>query len=112
MKNLFYVLVVLMFAEFANAQLIREAEPVDYHNTRTASQIEVGKYRPDEKELNFVLEHYTDGELRNYARVLNMQQIEEAKAAGKPVPEKISEEILQDRAKLAEYIRSCYNLPY
>ncbi len=112
MKKMIYFIAITFFVCSANAQIIREAEPVDYHNIRTPSQIEVGAYRPREKEIDYIVEHSTNGELRDYAKMLNMKEREEAKLAGITLPEKLSDEILNDKEKLIEYIRSCYKFPY
>ena len=112
MKKISYFLIVMCFSDFASAQLIRKTEPVDFRATKTEAQIEVGQYRPQEKEINYILGHYTDGELRNYARALNMQEIETARANGEKIPEKLSEETLKSREKIGEYLRSYFKLPY
>lgn len=109
MKEIICIAVCLIFANEAGAQLIRRTEPLA---PRTAAQISVGQYRPIEKNINYMLEHYTDGELRNYAKMLNKQEIENAKKNNLPVPEELSEDVLKSRKKIGEYLRSYFQIPY
>lgn len=110
MKVILYVLAANIFVFTANAQLIHKIEPVNINSQRTEAQREVGKYRPMEKNIEYMLEHYTDGELRNYAKALNQQQIDAAKAAKMQIPEKLSEETLKSRKKIGQYLRSYFNI--
>ena len=112
MRKILYMLILLGLTSSANAQLIRKVEPVDFRSTRTEAEIEVGQQRPQEKNIRYILEHYTDGELRNYARALNMQEIESARASGSAMPEKLTEETLSSREKIGEYLRKHSEISY
>ena len=112
MKIILPIMFLLAFSCSANAQLFKKTEPKFYAKEYTDAQIEVGQYRPMEKNIKYMLEHSTDGELRNYAKKLNAQKIAEAKAKGEPVPEKLSEETLKSRKKIGEYLRSYIKIPY
>ncbi|MDY6004583.1 MAG: hypothetical protein SPJ02_03430 [Parabacteroides sp.] len=112
MKIILSIMLLLAFSCSANAQLFKKTEPKFYAKEYTDAQIEVGQYRPMEKNIKYMLEHSTDGELRNYAKKLNAQEIAEAKAKGEPVPEKLSEETLKSRKKIGEYLRSYIKIPY
>lgn len=112
MKGIFSFILVAFFTFSAEAQLIRKTEPVDINAQRSEAQKVVGRYRPIEKNIKYMMEHYTDGELRNYAKILNKQQIDEAKAKGEPLPELLSEETLESRKKIEEFLRSYFGIDY
>lgn len=112
MKKIVFFLLAAVISNTADAQLFRKTEPVHYDRQSTDSQKRVGKFRPVEKDIDYILEHYTDGELRNYAKTLNTKAIETAKANGDPLPEKLSEDTLRNRKKIGEYLRSYFEIPY
>lgn len=112
MKKILCLVITTIFACTAHAQLFQRINPVDIDNQRTPAQKEIGRHRPMEKNIDFMLEHYTDAELRNYAKALNQQQIDAAKATGAPIPEKLSEETLKSRKKIGEYLRAYFNIYY
>ena len=112
MKKILMLIAFTVFSVSANAQLFKKTEPKVFSKEYTSEQIEVGKYRQMEKEINYMLAHYTDGELRNYAKTLNEQAISSAKASGEPLPEKLSEDTLKSRKKIGEYLRTYFNIPY
>ena len=109
MKKLVFFLAFMIFANIADAQIIRRTEPL---KKSSEAQVTVGQYRPMVKNIDYMLEHYTDGELRNYAKALNRQEIESAKNEGREVPEELSEDVLKSRKKIGEYLRSYFNVPY
>lgn len=108
-KIIVNVAICCVLTNIAQAQIIRRSEPLA---SRTAAQVSVGQYRPMVKNIDYMLEHYTDGELRNYAKSLNQQEIEDAKKNNQPVPEKLDEDVLKSRKKIGEYLRSYINVPY
>lgn len=68
--------------------------------------------RPMERDVQYILNTYSDAQLRQYVVALNKSQILTAKQAKTAVPEKISNSVLQDREKMAEYLRSFYQYKY
>lgn len=112
MKILFYCLLVFAITETAEAQVFRKTAPRNISAERTAAQIEVGQSRMMKKNIDYMLEHYTDGELRNYAKSLNLQAIDAANRHGEQPPAKLSEETLNSRQKIGEYLRSYFGIDY
>lgn len=60
------------------------------------------------KEIQYMLENSSLPELARYAIRINQAQIEAAKRSGRTPPEKLTREILSDRDKIADYLRSLY----
>lgn len=115
MKKILLIIAMAFIGNYsssANAQLFKKTEPKFFSKEYNDAQVKVGQYRPIEKNINYMLEHYTDGELRSYAKTLNEQAIKMAKEKGEPEPEKLSEETLKSRKKIGEYLRTYFNIPY
>lgn len=110
MKKFVCLALLCVLASVAEAQLFRKTEGVDLNVQRSNAQKVVGRYRPIEKNIEFMMEHYTDGELRNYVKALNQAQIDSAKANGEPLPEKLSEDTLKSRKKIEEFLRAYFNI--
>ena len=61
------------------------------------------------KEINYMVENYSTPELAKIAIQLNKAQTEAAKMNGSTPPAKLTKEILTDKEKIADYLRSQYN---
>ena len=84
---------------------------VPYINT--ASPTDIAKIQNSaRREIQFMLDTYSDAELQAYAKRINKQAIKNAKENGKTVPPKLSKEILSDRKKIGEYLRSFYDYEF
>ena len=112
MKKFLIAIFTILFISSANAQLFRRISPEAAKYEPSDAEITVGRYRPLEKNLDFVLETYTDGELRNYATMVNNLAIEQAEKNGEPIPAELSEETLKSRKNIENYLRSYFNIPY
>ena len=64
------------------------------------------------REINYMLEKYSTPQLAKEAIQLNRAQIEAAKRSGVTPPARLTEDILTDRNKLADYLRSQYKFRY
>jgi len=129
MKHLLLILCTVFICRQATAiNIISYAESEEENdetltslsNTNDISPEEVAKNNlSSERELNYIINNYSDSSLRNYAKSLNNMEIASAKKLNKntngsdteeiAVPETLSEETLNDREKLIEYIRSQYS---
>ena len=64
------------------------------------------------REINYMLQKYSTPQLAKTAIEINRAQIEAAKKNGTTPPAKLTEDILTNRDKLADYLRSQYKFSY
>ena len=93
------------FAQEVDLKNVQEANVVSPRNIAQAQ-------RSTNNEIEYMIENYSLPELARYAVHLNKLQIKEAQASGSEVPAKLTKEILSDRQKIGEYLRSFYKFSY
>lgn len=64
------------------------------------------------REIEYMLKNYSLPELAKTAIQINKSQIEAAKRDGEVPPAKLTKEILSDKEKIADYLRSQYKFSY
>ena len=64
------------------------------------------------RHIQYMIDNYTLPQLAQQAIQLNKAEIEQAKADKKAVPAKLTREILEDRDKIADYLRQHYKFRY
>lgn len=64
------------------------------------------------REINYMVENYSTPQLAKMAIELNKAQIEAAKMNGSTPPARLTKEILSDKEKIADYLRSQYKFSY
>lgn len=64
------------------------------------------------KEIEYMIKNYSTPELAKRAIQINKAQTEIAKQNGSELPPKLTREILSDKEKIAEYLRSLYKFSY
>ena len=64
------------------------------------------------REINYMLDNYSTPQLAREAIRLNKAQIAAAQKSGITPPARLSKEMLSDRNKLADYLRSQYKFSY
>ena len=64
------------------------------------------------KRVEYMIENYTLPELAQYAVRMNDAQRNAAKLSGEQIPPRLTREILEDRDKIADYLRSQYKYNY
>ncbi|MBQ8672117.1 MAG: hypothetical protein IJ525_06320 [Alphaproteobacteria bacterium] len=64
------------------------------------------------KDIQYMLDNYSLPELARYAMNINKRAIKEAKIRNTTPPPKLTREILTDREKIGEYLRSLYKFEY
>ena len=94
-----------VFAQEVDLKYVQKANVVSPHDIAQAQ-------RSTNNEIEYMIENYSLPELARYAVNLNKQQIKEAQAGGSEVPDKLTKEILSDRQKISEYLRSFYKFSY
>lgn len=68
--------------------------------------------RYSNREINYMVEHYSTPQMAKYVIQVNKAQIAAAKRDGTPVPPRLTKEILSDKNKMADYLRSQYKFRY
>lgn len=112
-----FVLSLLLCQNVAAGEITRgvkpEAKKISAGNANFISPTDILETtRPMEQDVQQILNTYSDAQLRQYVVALNKSQILAAKQAKTAVPAKISNSVLQDREKMAEYLRSFYQYKY
>lgn len=91
-------------------------EPADLDNVMDAyvpSPKKVAKAQFSEnKRIQYMVDNYTLPQLARYAVQLNQAEINRAKVSGQKPPAKLTRTILEDREKIADYLRSHYKFTY
>jgi len=64
------------------------------------------------KEIQYMMDNYSLPELARYAMNINKRAIKEAKIRNTTPPPRLTREILTDREKIGEYLRSLYKFEY
>ena len=64
------------------------------------------------KEIEYMVENYSTPQLAKVAIELNKAQTEAAKMNGSTPPARLTKEILTDKEKIADYLRSQYKFSY
>lgn len=112
-KFLFLTLALSLYASSAFALI---GDGVD---TRTVSDLNVPA--PEDianiqlysnREINYMVEHYSVPQMAKYVIDVNKAQIATAKMNGNPLPPRLTKEILSDKNKMADYLRSQYKFSY
>lgn len=68
--------------------------------------------RPMNAHIRYMQENYSTEQMASYAARINSMERQNAIAAGKEPPEKLTPEILKDKEKIADYLRSRYKWSY
>ena len=108
MKKGEYIIIGLCCIPFA---LHAEDRPdvLKYLNANEPSLTEIAKIQSGtNQEIEYMLDNYSLPQLAQYAVRVNRAQREAAKRAGTTLPPKLTREILQDREKIGQYLRSQY----
>jgi hypothetical protein len=113
-KNfLFLTLALSLYAGSAHALI---GDGVD---TRTVSDLNVPA--PEDianiqmysnREINYMVKNYSVPQMAKYVIEVNKAQIATAKMNGNPLPPRLTKEILSDKNKMADYLRSQYKFSY
>lgn len=64
------------------------------------------------REIEYMVKHYSTAKLAKVAIDMNRAQTAAAKRNGTKPPARLTKEILSDKAKIAEYLRSQYKFSY
>lgn len=64
------------------------------------------------KEIEYMVENYSTPQLAKVAIELNKAQTEAARMNGSTPPARLTKEILSDKEKIADYLRSQYKFSY
>lgn len=65
-----------------------------------------------DSEIDYMVEHYSQPELAQYAVEMYKAEVRNAKLTGKALPPRPTREILSDKQKIGEYLRSFYKYSY
>lgn len=88
-------------------------EKISVGNINVVSPTDIAKSeRSFERELLYMMTHYSDAELRRLAVSLNRHEILIAKKNNQVPPEKLDDSVLSNREKIADYIRSIHQYKY
>lgn len=119
MKAIKILLLTVIFCfggKLALSQDIETEQEVDLDtigNYNVPSPNDVAKAQlPLDREVQYMLDNYSLPQLAQYAVQINKSQIAAAKRSGREVPAKLTKEILSDREKIGEYLRSIYRYRY
>ncbi len=118
MKKFLFLLIFCLLAENAFAgDIFRSAvkpvpkEPVGNLNVISPTDVATVQYFA-EKSLQYILDNYSDRELRELVISYNKAEREAARRNKTVMPEKVDKETLQSRENMAEYLRSFYQYRY
>ncbi|MBO6281978.1 MAG: hypothetical protein J6N49_05570 [Alphaproteobacteria bacterium] len=64
------------------------------------------------KRIQYMIDNYTTPQLAQHAIQLNQAEIQAAKLSGQEPPAKLTRAILEDREKIADYLRDHYKFKY
>lgn len=82
-------------------------------NSNVPSPREVGQIEAvSNRRIQYMIDNYTLPQLAQQAIQLNKAEIEQAKMDKKEIPAKLTREILEDREKIADYLRQYYKYRY
>lgn len=90
--------------------------PEDYAITQSAdtskasAPTQVNPKKQGYRDIIYMMNNYSVEEMAQYAIHLNKAERQAAASSGKPLPAKLSKEILQNKELIAEYLRSRYNV--
>jgi len=111
-----YGLLIILFVLDINIMSDSYAQKVDTDsilNAYVAPPSEVAKAQFDEnREIQYMIDNYSVEEMAQLAIQLNQALRREAISAGETPPAKLSAEVLQNKEKLGEYLRSQYKFSY
>ena len=116
-KNLFLLFFCLLAANASagdisgSARQNAEEDSVGNLNVMSLTSVAAAQY-PAEKSLQYMLDNYSDKELRELVIWYNKAEIEAARRNKTVMPEKVDKETLQSRENMAEYLRSFYQYRY
>ena len=82
-------------------------------NSNVAAPRQVAKIQSGaNKHVQYMIDNYSLPQLAQQAIQINRAEIEQAKMAKQKVPAKLTREILEDRDKIADYLRQHYSFSY
>lgn len=123
MKNFILLLVATIFVwgqanavTITTSSEVEELPVISVGNSYDISPVSVAKDNMQNiRSLNYMLENYTDRQLRTFAKSINHTEIVNAKKLHEKdsevvIPEELSEETLGSREKLGEYLREHYSI--
>lgn len=85
----------------------------DVNNAYVPSPKDVAKMQLESnKRIEYMIENYTLPELAQYAVRMNDAQRNAARLSGEQMPPRLTREILENRNKIADYLRSQYKYNY
>jgi len=90
--------------------------PVDLDNVMNAyvpspNQV-AGVQLSANKRIQYMVDNYTTPKLAQFAVRLNQSEIQAAKLSGQKPPATLSRAVLEDREKIADYLREHYKFKY
>lgn len=119
MKYCLFFLLSLFIAQNAAAGTItrkrvyKETSKADIGNQNIISPDEIAyMMHPADKSLEYMLDNYSDRDLRAYAISVNKSERALARSLNQPLPDKLDKETLSDRKQIVEYLRSFYQYRY
>lgn len=118
MKKFLFLLFFCLLAANASAGDIagsawQNAEKDSVGNLNVISPTDAAAVQyPAEKSLQYMLDNYSDKELRELVISYNKAERETARRNKTVIPEKVGKETLQSRENMAEYLRSFYQYRY
>ena len=100
-------LAICGFMNTASAQTDKSNEPnIAPPDAITALQ------NTQNNEIEYMIEHYSQPELAQYAVEMYKAEVRNDKLTGKQIPPKPTREMLADKQKIGEYLRSFYKYSY
>ncbi len=91
----------------------KETPKADIGNQNIISPDEMADMmHPADKSLQYMLDNYSDRDLRAYAISVNKSERALARSLNQPLPDKLDKETLSDRKQIIEYLRSFYQYRY
>ena len=118
MKNLLFLLSIMLLALPVQAGTItrevqKQPEKTSIGNTKAIPPEDViAAQSAYQRQIQYMLDNYSDAELRNYTKAINNAEIQAAKLRGNPVPATLGYDTLHNREKMGKYLRSLQRYKY
>lgn len=113
---LFFLLIIAQNADagtITRKRVYKETSKADIGNQNIISPDEIAyMMHPADKSLQYMLDNYSDRDLRAYAISVNKSERALARSLNQPLPDKLDKETLSDRKQIVEYLRSFYQYRY
>ena len=99
---------IMLISNLCQAADISQTETLYAPKPKDVAQAQLSTY----KDVEYMVENYSLPELARVAIRINKVAIAQARKNGTTPPAKLTREMIQDREKLADYIRSQYKFTY